>query len=94
MEEVNASHALQEVASVKKMVLHTELIVLPASWQESHHYTKEKQQGMHSRLEYRDSLRLEDEENPLWKHCLVYHHGIRVEFNMKVLGVHRSPLVR
>ena len=49
MEEVNASHALQEVASVKKMVLHTELIVLPASWQESQHYMKEKQQGMHSR---------------------------------------------
>jgi hypothetical protein len=45
-------------------------------------------------IEHRDALRLEDEENPLWKHCLVEHQGVKAEFGMKVLGVHRSPLVR
>ena len=28
------------------------------------------------------------------KHCLVEHQGVKAEFGMKVLGVHRSPLVR
>ena len=45
-------------------------------------------------IENRDALRLEDEENALWKHCLVQHGGIKAEFSMKVINVHRSPLVR
>ena len=45
-------------------------------------------------IEHRDALRLEDEENALWKHCLVQHGGIKAKFSMKVIKVHRSPLVR
>ena len=45
-------------------------------------------------VEHMNSLRLEDEENPLWKHCLVAHRGIKAEFKMLVVGVHRTPLVR
>ena len=45
-------------------------------------------------IEHRDALRLEDEENALWKHCLVQHGGIKAEFSMKVIKVYRSPLVR
>ena len=41
-----------------------------------------------------NSLRLEDEENALWKHCLVQHGGEKAEFSMIVVGVHRTPLVR
>ena len=29
-----------------------------------------------------------------WKHCLVQHVGVRPEFSMLVVGVHKSPLVR
>ena len=29
-----------------------------------------------------------------WKHCLVQHGGVRPEFSMLVVGVHKSPLVR
>ena len=44
--------------------------------------------------EHLDSLRLEDEENPLWKHCLVEHGGVKAEFSMKVVGRFYSCLVR
>ena len=36
--------------------------------------------------EHLDALRLEDDENPLWKHCLVEHGGTKAEFSMKVVG--------
>ena len=41
-----------------------------------------------------DALRLEDEENALWKHCLVEHNGMKAEFSMKALGTFFSCLVR
>ena len=30
-------------------------------------------------MEHQDALRLEDEENALWKYCLVQHSGIKAE---------------
>ena len=39
-------------------------------------------------------LRLEDEGNALWKHCLVEHGGIKAEFTMKQTNVFHSCLVR
>ena len=44
--------------------------------------------------EHLDALRLEDEENPLWKHCLVEHGGVKAVFSMKVVGRFYSCLVR
>ena len=41
-----------------------------------------------------NSLRLEDQYNALWKHCLVEHGGEKAELAMTVVGVHRTPLVR
>ena len=49
-------------------------------------YTRGKQQE--------DGLRLKDEENPLWKHCLVEHEGRTAEFSMKQTNVFGSCLVR
>ena len=49
-------------------------------------YTRER--------EHLDALRLEDDENPLWKHCLVEHGGTKAEFSMKVVGSFYSCLVR
>ena len=40
------------------------------------------------------ALRLEDEENALWKHCLVEHGGEKVNFSMKQTNVFKSCLVR
>ena len=45
-------------------------------------------------VEHLDALRLQDEENALWKHCLVVHDGIEAEFSMTVVGIYRTPLVR
>ena len=39
-------------------------------------------------------MRLKDEENPLWKHCLVEHEGRTAEFSMKQTNVFGSCLVR
>ena len=39
-------------------------------------------------------LRLEEEENPLWKHCMVEHESEKVEFSMKVLGSFHSAMAR
>ena len=44
--------------------------------------------------EHLSALRLEDEENALWKHCLIAHDGTKAEFSMTVLKVHRTPMVR
>ena len=44
--------------------------------------------------EHQDALRLEDQENPLWKHCVLEHGGIKADFSMKVIGRFQSCLVR
>ena len=44
--------------------------------------------------EHLDAIRLEDEENPMWKHCVVEHGGLKAEFSMKVVGRFYSCLVR
>ena len=45
-------------------------------------------------MEHLDAIRLQDEDNALWKHCLVVHDGIEAQFSMQVVGVYRTPLVR
>ena len=58
-------------------------------------YAGETGRNSYSRgKEHLDALRLEDEENPLWKHCLVEHGGVKAEFSMKVIGRIYSCLVR
>ena len=36
---------------------------------------------------------MEDGEIALWKHCEIEHGGQRAEFSMRILRVHRTPLV-
>ena len=49
-------------------------------------YTRGKEQA--------DGLRLESEENALWKHCMIEHEGQHVEFSMKVLESFQSAMAR
>ena len=49
-------------------------------------YTRGKQ--------HQAALRLEDENNALWKHCLVEHDGRKAEFSMKQTNVFKTCLVR
>ena len=49
-------------------------------------YTRGKQ--------HQNALRLKDEENALWKHCLVEHDGAEAEFSMKQTNVFKSCLTR
>ena len=49
-------------------------------------YTRGKQ--------HQNALRLKDDENALWKHCLVEHDGIEAEFSMKQTNVFQSCLTR
>ena len=44
--------------------------------------------------QHMDGLRLKDEENALWKHCVVEHNGNLAEFLMKSIGVFSSCLAR
>ena len=44
--------------------------------------------------EHFTALDLKQEDNALWKHCLVAHGGERVEFSMKVVGPFQSCLAR
>ena len=44
--------------------------------------------------EHSTALELKQEDNALWKHCLVAHGGEKVEFSMKVVGTFQSCLVR
>ena len=39
-------------------------------------------------------LRMEEEDNALWKHCQLEHGGEKVEFSMKVLGSFQSSMAR
>ena len=50
--------------------------------------------GFTRRSEHLAALRLEDSENALWKHCQVDHNGVRAEFSMTVVKIHRTALVR
>ena len=36
-------------------------------------------------LEHWNTLRLKDEENALWKHCLVVHDGVEAELRIDVI---------
>ena len=45
-------------------------------------------------LEHLAALRLQDEENAMWKHCLVEHDGREAEFEMKILRTFKSCLDR
>ena len=45
-------------------------------------------------LEHLAALRLEDEENAMWKHCVVQHGGVEAEFEMKILRSFNSCLER
>ena len=39
-------------------------------------------------------MRLESEENALWKHCMIEHEGQHVDFSMKVLESFQSAMAR
>ena len=39
-------------------------------------------------------MRLKDENNALWKHCVLEHWGVNQKFKMKCLGGSRSCLER
>ena len=45
-------------------------------------------------LEHLAALRLEDEENDMWKHCVVQHKGRKAEVEMKILRTFNSCLDR
>ena len=49
-------------------------------------YTRGKEQA--------DGLRLKNEENALWKHCMVEHESQHVNFSMKVLESFQSSMAR
>ena len=44
--------------------------------------------------EHECALEQKQEENALWKHCLVAHEGEKVEFSMQVVGTFQSCLER
>ena len=44
--------------------------------------------------EHIEGLNNKNPENALWKHCVQHHGEQTVEFSMKVLRSHRSPLTR
>ena len=44
--------------------------------------------------EHEDAVRLEDQENALYKHCVLEHGGVKAEFSMRALGSYQSCLVR
>ena len=44
--------------------------------------------------EQEDGLRLEETDNPLWKHCMLKHESQHVNFSMKVLGSFQSAMAR
>ena len=45
-------------------------------------------------LEHLAALRLEDEENAMWKHCVLQHDGRQAEFEMQILRTFNSCLDR
>ena len=68
---------------------------MPKGWKVELIYAGETGRNGYSRgKEHLDALRLEDKENPLWKHCLVEHGGVKAVFSMKAVGRFYSCLVR
>ena len=58
-------------------------------------YDGESGNNAYSRgCQHQDALRLETEESPLWKHCLLEHQGQKAKFSMKALRSFTSCLVR
>ena len=58
-------------------------------------YEGETGKNSYSRgLEHQDGLRLEHEDNPLWKHCTLEHDREKVQFQMKALRSFKSCLMR
>ena len=69
------------------MVLDIESSVFPARWMEnSTEYEGETARNAYTRwVEHMITLRMEDDENPLWKPCFVAHMGIKAEFKMLIV---------
>ena len=44
--------------------------------------------------EHWEGLLEEKEDNPLWKHCVEHHDNIKINFKMKIVCGHKSPLSR
>ena len=44
--------------------------------------------------EHLDGLEKENGKNALWKHCATVQSGAKVEFRMKVIRSHKSPMTR
>ena len=44
--------------------------------------------------EHLEGLSKKNEDNPLWKHCVVAHDGEVVDFKMKIVRRHKTPLTR
>ena len=64
-------------------------------WIPKHIYEGETgRNGFTRGLEHLAALRLQDEENAMWKHCLVEHDGREAEFEMKILRTFKSCLDR
>ena len=58
-------------------------------------YEGETSRNLYTRgLEHKSAMWLEDEENTLRKHCVLEQGGQPAELSMKVVGIHRSCLVR
>merc|ERR1719319_56324 len=58
-------------------------------------YDGETGRNAHTRgSEHQAALRLENEESPLWKHCVLEHQGVKADFSMRALRSYSSCLVR
>ena len=68
-----------------------------AAWRlENPQSTKERLEpmGFTRGKEQANGLRLEEENNALWKHCLIEYGGEKVDFSMEVLGSFQSAMAR
>ena len=58
-------------------------------------YDGETGRNAHTRgSEHQAALRLESEESPLWKHCVLEHQSVKADFSMRALRSYSSCLVR
>ena len=44
--------------------------------------------------EHLEAIDSEDTGNAMWKHCIQYHEGHKVNFKMKTIGTFKDPLTR
>ena len=58
------------------------------------YYGESGKNGYSRGLEHQDSLRLRNEGNALYKHCVVQHEGRKVDFLMEVTGTFRHNIER